>query len=100
MRKLHCSRLIGTAIWLAFSPPRSVPPLDLVEAIDALLSDRYRLREVIMKHEAGRRVLQIDLGGAIDEHPEFGTKLQTIAREHLGERVIVRLTYRHEDVLD
>jgi uncharacterized hydrophobic protein (TIGR00271 family) len=89
---------IATAIGVAASPPMSAPPRKLVEEVETLLGEEYRLRAAHLKRE-GVPVLQIDLGGAIQEHPSFSDELPAIARRYLGENAIVRLTYRHEEEL-
>jgi uncharacterized hydrophobic protein (TIGR00271 family) len=86
---------IATAIAVAVSPPMSAPPLALVKAVETVLGDDYRLRDVRLKRE-GRPVLQIDLGGSIQDHPNFHGQLLVVAREYLGQNATVRLTYRHE----
>lgn len=89
---------IATTIAIAVSPPRAVPPLELVEAIEAALGGKYRVREIRIKDEGGP-LLQIDIGGSLREHPAMGDDLRKIALEHLGEDATVRLTYRHESLL-
>jgi uncharacterized hydrophobic protein (TIGR00271 family) len=88
--------MISTTIGVALSPPIAAPPRNLIEAIEAELGEEYRVREVRLKQEEGRKVLQVDLGGSIREHPTFGPTLSAIAKQYLGEKTVVRLSYRHE----
>jgi len=89
---------IATTIWLALSPPRYVPPLALIQDIESVLDVGFRLRKAELKYEGGP-VIEINVGGSIQEHPEWGAQLTEIARKHLGEDASVRLRYGHETML-
>jgi uncharacterized hydrophobic protein (TIGR00271 family) len=91
---------IATGLGVAVAPPMVAPPRELVEEIESVLGDRNRMRHVRLKREDGRALVQIDLGGAIDDHPNFGSQLLVIVRKHLGNNANVRLTYRHETILE
>jgi len=91
--------IILTALALVLSPPRSAAPLALVERVEEVLGDEYRIRDITLRHDGGP-VLQIDIGGSVDHHPDrLGENLTEIAREYLGENAAVRVTYRHEILL-
>jgi hypothetical protein len=82
-------------VGLTAFPPRYAPPLDLVEAVEALIGDEHRVRKIRIKDEGGP-LLQIDVGGALGDHPVMTEELRALAKEYLGEEAAVRLTYRHE----
>jgi len=90
---------IAIAIGLAVSPPRTAPPLELVEQIESAVGHTHRIREIRLLYENGP-LLQIDLGGSINDHPEeTGAGLAAIAKQHLGDRATVRISYRHEKLI-
>lgn len=88
------------ALVLTFFPPLVQAPTDLVEAVENILIDEYRVREIKIVRFNGHKILQLDLGGEKKPEPELKEYLGEVARSHLGENAGIRLTYRYEVEID
>ena len=100
-RRLLWTVLVGMVL-VALAAAVVVPRLLDVESyragLEAAIGENNRVRDVRIKHEGGP-VLQIDLGGSLHQHPDMGDQLRALAKEHLGENAVVRVTYRHETLI-
>jgi uncharacterized hydrophobic protein (TIGR00271 family) len=89
---------VAMAVGLAVSPPRSAPPLALVNAVEAALDEEARLRRIRLIHEDGP-VIQIDLGVSAHALQKPRDDLLAVVRKYVSDRPTVRVTYRVEDDL-
>jgi uncharacterized hydrophobic protein (TIGR00271 family) len=90
---------LAMALLLTFSPPLLDPPGELTQAVERALTDEYRLRRIRLQSQFGVKNLQVDLGGPELPDALLKQRLGEIARDHLGEKAGVRLTFRYEVLL-
>jgi hypothetical protein len=90
---------IVTALLLTFYPPRLAPPVEVIQEVEGLLVNDYRLREIRLQRQFGLLKVQMDIGGSRLPDSLLKQQLGTIARKHLGKDVAVRLTFRYETLV-
>jgi uncharacterized hydrophobic protein (TIGR00271 family) len=87
------------AIFLTVAPPTLAPPAALVEAVEEVLADEYRLRDIRLRREPAALNLQVDLGGTQLPELVLRNRLREVARTHMGGETGVRLTFRYETLV-
>jgi uncharacterized hydrophobic protein (TIGR00271 family) len=90
---------ITMALLLAIVPPRLQPPTELVQAVEDVLTDEYRLRHIRLHRELGAMNVQVDVGGSSLPDVLLKQRLGNLARKHIGEDAGVRLTFRYETLV-
>jgi uncharacterized hydrophobic protein (TIGR00271 family) len=87
------------AIFLTVAPPTLAPPAALVEAVEEVLADEYRLRDIRLRREPAALNMQVDLGGTQLPELVLRNRLREVARTHMGGETGVRLTFRYETLV-
>ncbi len=100
LRNIATVVMVGTAVLLTYSPPLLQPPAALVDQIETVLADDYRLRGTRLRRKAGAMHAQVDVGGAELPGPALTKRLADVVHEHLGKEFGVRLTFRYEVRVD
>jgi uncharacterized hydrophobic protein (TIGR00271 family) len=93
---------IAIVLMLVFSPSIHAPPMELIEEAERAVVDKYHLREVSLRREAGGfdTYVQMDLGGSELPGPKLRERLKKLTHKHVGKDVDVRLTFRYEDIVE
>jgi uncharacterized hydrophobic protein (TIGR00271 family) len=90
---------IAITLVLVYVPPTLAPERELVEDIENLIADQYRLRDIRIRREPEGLKVQVDVGGSQFPDSVLQQRLGEISRTHLGKATGVRLTFRYEAVV-
>jgi uncharacterized membrane protein len=90
---------ITMSLLLAIVPPRLHAPAELVQAVEDVLAEEYRLRRIRLNRELGTMNVQVDIGGSSLPDASLKQRLGKLARKHISENSGVRLTFRYETLV-